>query len=411
MRYFVIFIFPLLSLSAEIRVLTDINGRAIEATLIWKTDDTIKILRNDGSEFNVPLELLSREDQLYLKSWSPPLPEPLANPIDGVVIIRSKSGDGVGTGFFVFDGGKYYIYTNQHVIADPLSLEFLNSRGALVKLGALEVSNSIDLARFRVSPHPAFTLTDDVLADSKITVLGNSLGAGVVTSSKGRIRGIGPQEIEVDSDFVQGNSGGPVIDSLGRVIGVATYIRRGDDKPNWVKENTRYTETRRFTVRPSRVNDWKQIGYADYTKQTRALASTRYKFEQCLWTYQMLAEGAGYISTLPTSWERDIIQILRNHNARQSRPDSTRTTYYVDGFPVSSSTKSHRDEKESSRRANLRALDQYIQREFGDLYMLRNSTLDIDYLLKGLFGAENLMQEIALLRSEIEKSIALSSRR
>ena len=399
-----------MTLSAETRLLTDTSGRTIEATLIWKTEDAVQILRNDGSEFKVPLELLSQEDQLYLKSWSPPLPEALANPTDGVVIIRTKSGQGVGTGFFVFDAGKYYIYTNQHVIAEPLSLEFLDSRGASVELGALEVSNSIDLARFRVSPHPAFTLSDDPQPDSEITVLGNSLGAGVVTSSKGRIRGIGPQEIEVDSDFVPGNSGGPVIDTFGRVIGVATYIRRGDDKPNWVKENTRYTQTRRFTVRPSRVDDWREISYADYTRQTRALALTRYRFEQCLWTYQMLAEGAGYISTLPTSWERGIVQILRNHNARQSRPDATRTTYYVDGFPVGSSTKSHRDEKEASRRANLRALDQYIQREFGDLYMLRNS-LDIEYLLTGLFGAENLLQEIAFLRSEIEKSIALSTRR
>jgi len=389
MRKLLFFLLTVCSLGATEKTLTDVNERTISAKLIWKTEESVLIVLPNGSEYNVPLKILSEEDQVFISDWIPPEPDMPANAVEGVVVVQTKSGDGVGTGFFVFEAGKCYVYTNQHVIADIQNLEMVDTAGEVVPLGDLEVANALDIARFRVPTRPAFRITDEASNGATVTLLGNSEGAGVITSSEGKIQGIGPEEIEVESDFVPGNSGGPVLDENNRVVAIATYIRRGEEDPDWVEENTRYAETRRFTVRPSRVKEWKTISREDYVKQTRALAEARRKFQQCLWAYYMLTEGTGYHTTLPEDWEGKILEILKNHNSRQERR-STFSTHHA------------------SRRTNLRALYRYMDDELGELQTLR-SDLTIDYLLKGLFGAENLLKDINALRAEISKEVGADS--
>ena len=160
--------------------------------------------------------------------------------------------------------------------------------------------------------------------------MGNSEGAGVITSSKSRIMGIGPDEIEVESDFVPGNSGGPVINEAEQVVGIATYIKNPVDKPDWAKKDTRYEKPRRFTIRPTRVKDWMLANKTDFYKDHLQIEGLWYLYLQCEWAYQMLNEGKGFVSTLPSSWNKDIKQILNNHNKRQLRPDAKETVRYGD---------------------------------------------------------------------------------
>lgn len=384
------------------RVLTGVDGRSLEANIISVDAVNVSVERaSDGTEFTIPLSKLVASDQDYLKSWKPePIP-PLNSPVDGVVIIQTSSG--MGSGFFVNEGNRTYVYTNQHVIGDMEKIEVIDSRGKTVELGSLEVSNSRDLARFQIKKRSGFTLQDAVNPNEKTIVLGNSEGAGVVTTATATVKGIGPDEIEVDTDFVPGNSGGPVVNQNKEVIGVATYIRRGEDQPSWVKKDTRYAEARRFAVRPSRVDDWRLISKDDYAKQVRELEMTWRQYEQAYWTFIALAEWKGYLSTIPSNYDRDLQNILKNHNSRQKRPDSTTTTYYSTGY-TSSSTTSHREKKEASKRANLRALDRFLE-DFGDLYRLRETYINVDYLKSGLRGADELLGEIRWLRSEVNKEI------
>ena len=109
--------------------------------------------------------------------------------------------------------------------------------------------------RFVVTgPLPAFTLERN-LPDigETITILGNSDGRGVVTEIRGHILGVGPQQIEVDAPFVVGNSGSPVLNRAGRVVGVASYLRNFRDNADWSKKNTRYNGIRRFALRLSGI--------------------------------------------------------------------------------------------------------------------------------------------------------------
>ncbi|MDQ8196407.1 serine protease [Coraliomargarita sp. SDUM461004] len=395
------------SVNATERTLTDTKGRTIDVLLLAKTDAGISVMRTDGLELDISYDLLSISDRDFISQWEPPKPELPESPVDAVVIISTTGS--TGTGFFAHDAGKTYLYTNQHVISDIFNVKVTDSRGDPVELAELEISNSQDVARFRVRSRPAFLITDSAESNEKVTVLGNSEGAGVITSGPGQIKGIGPFEIEVDADFVPGNSGGPVINSENSVIGIATYISPGDERPDWVTKDTRYSKARRFTIRPSRVEDWRNISREEYAKQIGELESAINLFNQIYWTYLMLDEGKGYVSNIPENWHRDVLQILRNHNSRQKRPDATRTSYYVDGYYTGSTTKSHAETKEASRRANLRALMRVIEDEFGDLYNLKNRQLDIGYLLENKYeSAEVLEGWLTSLKGQINNEIAFS---
>jgi hypothetical protein len=389
------------------RTLTDTQGRSIDVVLLGKTDSGILVTRADGAEFEISYDLLSQTDREFLSQWQPPKPETPENAIDAVVVINTETSS--GTGFFAHDSGKTYLYTNQHVISDIQNVKAKDSKGNLVKLGFLEISNSQDVARFQISQRPALLITDSIESNEAVTVLGNSEGSGVITTGKGKIKGIGATELEVDTDFVPGNSGGPVINSENKVVGIATYILRGDEKPDWVTKDTRYSKPRRFTIRPSRVEDWRKISREEYAKQVGDLNNALRLFDQAYWSYRMLDEGKGYLSNLPNNWHRDILQILRNHNSRQKRPDATRTNYYQGGYYVGSTTESHAEKKEASRRANLRALMRVIDDEFGDLYNLKNRQLDIKYLLNNDYGSAKVLEAwLNELRTEMNNEMGFS---
>ncbi len=162
------------------------------------------------------------------------------------------AGDRTGTGFLLRDGGRVFLMTNAHVVRDAPSVEATRLDGVPLRLGDLEVAYNRDLARFEVDADlPAFApeaSTPDIGAP--IVVLGNSDGRGVVTEIRGRVLGVGPQEIEVDAGFVAGNSGSPVLNRAGRVLAIASYLRDCRDDSDWSKTGTRFNGIRRFAVRP-----------------------------------------------------------------------------------------------------------------------------------------------------------------
>ena len=55
-------------------------------------------------------------------------------------------------------------------------------------------------------------------------------------------------EVEVDADFAPGNSGGPVVNVAGEVVGMATYTRAAQQSPSWMRENMRYGKAPVYTA-------------------------------------------------------------------------------------------------------------------------------------------------------------------
>ena len=170
------------------------------------------------------------------------------------VIVAGKS---AGTGFIMRVGDSCWLYTNAHVVkgvpAADVRATLLNN--TVLQLGACQRAQELDLVRFALAgPLPAFALERNVPdIGETITILGNSDGRGVVTEIRGHILGVGPQELEVDAPFVAGNSGSPVLNRAGRVVGVASYLRNCRDNADWSKKNTRYNGIRRFALRLSGI--------------------------------------------------------------------------------------------------------------------------------------------------------------
>ncbi len=170
------------------------------------------------------------------------------------IIVAGKK---TGTGFLLRDGDRCWLYTNAHVV-DGVSGEDVRAtliNNSVLSLGACQRARGLDLVRFALAgPLPAFFPERNVpdIGES-ITILGNSDGRGVVTEIRGHILGVGPSQIEVDAPFVVGNSGSPVLNRAGRVVGVASYLRNCRDNSDWSKKNTRYNGVRRFAIRVSGV--------------------------------------------------------------------------------------------------------------------------------------------------------------
>ena len=167
---------------------------------------------------------------------------------DKLVVI--VCGEKAGSGFIVRDGGRPYLFTNAHVVQRGAVIAH-RLDGTRLMLGPRDEAVGRDMVRFALDESmPAFDLAAGVpdIGDP-VVVLGNSDGRGVVTEIRGKVIGVGPREIEVDAAFVIGNSGSPVLDRHGRVIGIATYLRDCRDDTDWSKADTRFNGIRRFALR------------------------------------------------------------------------------------------------------------------------------------------------------------------
>lgn len=186
-------------------------------------------------------------------------------------IVMVKCDDSVGSGFIVkMEDGKKYFITNYHVFDGnaTISARFLN--GQELKLGQLEIASDKDLVRFRVnSDYSALDIfEEEPNVGENAFVYGNSDGGDVATDLIGKIVGVGPEKIEVSIPFVQGNSGSAVLNSEGKVIGVATYATLDVDPDDWTKANTRFTEPRRYALRLNNVS-WKAVDFIAYCKKVQ----------------------------------------------------------------------------------------------------------------------------------------------
>ena len=173
--------------------------------------------------------------------------------ISSVVTIRTNSGQ--GTGFIINSQG--YIVTNAHVIADSngnlasgiqaitsdsnaRDAEFVGYEGDL-DVALLKISGTWDFLEFGDS--------DDVSVGEKVIAIGNPLGLqfsvsqGIV-SAVHRTGGNGLDAyIQTDAALNPGNSGGPLINILGKVIGINNFKIGGGENLGFALESNYIVES------------------------------------------------------------------------------------------------------------------------------------------------------------------------
>lgn len=154
-----------------------------------------------------------------------------------VVLVENATGDlvGQGSGFFI---DHQHVVTNKHVINGASSAEIKLENGrryAVLGLVAEDSANDLVLLRVdipRNAGHRPLRLSSaEPRKGDEVYVLGAPRGLEF-SVSRGIVSAIRPvpgmtsdRVIQTDAPISPGNSGGPLINSAGEVIGVASFIR------------------------------------------------------------------------------------------------------------------------------------------------------------------------------------------
>ncbi|MDQ8045057.1 MAG: trypsin-like peptidase domain-containing protein [Solirubrobacteraceae bacterium] len=157
----------------------------------------------------------------------------------GVFGEQQQQGVSTGTGFVVSDDG--YIVTNAHVVegAKTATVQFGEDKQINAEIKGIDVNH--DLAVLKIDPK-AHALQPLKLGSTKglkvgdpVAAIGNPYGldrtltTGVVSALARRIDGLNGFKInnviQTDAAINKGNSGGPLIDAAGEVIGVNSQIQ------------------------------------------------------------------------------------------------------------------------------------------------------------------------------------------
>ncbi|MCW5704473.1 MAG: trypsin-like peptidase domain-containing protein, partial [Bradyrhizobium sp.] len=140
----------------------------------------------------------------------------------------------LGSGFIIDTAGV--VVTNNHVIADADEISVILNDGTKVKAELVGVDKKTDLAVLKFKPPKPLTavkfgdsdklrLGEWVIAIGNPFSLGGSVTAGIV-SARNRDISQGPYDnyIQTDASINRGNSGGPLFNLEGEVVGVNTLI-------------------------------------------------------------------------------------------------------------------------------------------------------------------------------------------
>ena len=165
-------------------------------------------------------------------SKSVPLPLPWRGPSEGGSMGPSVAS--LGSGFVISSDG--IIVTNNHVVEGVDWIRVVLSDGSEVEAEIVGQDPKTDLALIRVPPsdllHPLpLGDSDVILPGDWVVAIGNPFGldhtvtVGIV-SAKGRDLGHGPYDdyIQTDAAMNPGNSGGPLLNMRGEVVGINSAI-------------------------------------------------------------------------------------------------------------------------------------------------------------------------------------------
>ena len=146
---------------------------------------------------------------------------------------RTRRSSALGSGFVISEDG--YVVTNNHVIegADEILIEFFSGEELPAKVIGTDPKTDIALLKVETDqplPFVPFGNSDVSRVGDWVIAMGNPLGqgfsvsAGIVSARNRALSGTYDDYIQTDAAINRGNSGGPLFNMDGEVIGVNTAI-------------------------------------------------------------------------------------------------------------------------------------------------------------------------------------------
>jgi len=155
--------------------------------------------------------------------------------LDAVVIVNT--GQSVASGLIVHPDG--YIVTNHHVVADTEEGTVKTHSKKTYDYDVIAVSPEKDLALLKTNTKRSFdwlplASSKEVKVGTKVVALGSPLGLDFtvtegIVSAVNRRSADGVDFVQIDVPVNPGNSGGPIVDISGNVIGITTSKIRGSE--------------------------------------------------------------------------------------------------------------------------------------------------------------------------------------
>jgi serine protease Do len=148
---------------------------------------------------------------------------------------QQRRGTSLGSGF-VIDAGEKLVVTNNHVVEGGNEINVVLQDNTTLPAELVGSDTRTDIALLRVKTDRQLTAVqfgnsdeaqvgDWVLAIGNPFGLGGSVSSGIVSARSRDIRqGLYDDFIQTDAAINRGNSGGPLFDMQGRVVGINTAI-------------------------------------------------------------------------------------------------------------------------------------------------------------------------------------------
>lgn len=146
----------------------------------------------------------------------------------------AEGGKALGSGFIVSADG--YIVTNNHVVESASKIQVKTEDGKELDATLVGTDAKNDIAVLKVEvdkplPTAAWGDSDALRVGDSVLAIGDPFGIGTtvtsgIVSARGRDLHSGPYDdfIQVDASINHGNSGGPLVNGEGKVVGINTAI-------------------------------------------------------------------------------------------------------------------------------------------------------------------------------------------
>ncbi|MEK6912825.1 MAG: trypsin-like peptidase domain-containing protein [Nanoarchaeota archaeon] len=223
----------------DLKTETNININTLSESLIQSNKDFVKI--------NSQLGIISEEFTSLKASAGADFSAVIETTVTGVVTVRTDISQ--GTGFLISNDG--YVVTNYHVVENAKAATIITSDNQNHKVSILGYNSDLDIALLRIEGNYTplkLDNSDNVQVGEKVIAIGNPLGLqfsvsqGIVSA----IHRTGPNDlnyyIQTDAALNPGNSGGPLINTDGKVIGINNFKAGNSESLGFALESNHIKE-------------------------------------------------------------------------------------------------------------------------------------------------------------------------